>query len=492
MRNEAFSILIITVLLYSVITPMNILPDVEALKSQGIPSGNYGSATRDKVCGDRLCSEIKEENESESKDTAKQDESKKNTKSPPQEPRQNLGQVCTLEHMPVCGIDKRTYGNMCYLETAGVKLAHEGACERTERPPAACTKEYAPVCGTDENTYGNTCMLKSSGEEFAYEGECRKEENTISDEDDFVATIHPEKMTSVFPIPDNAKGPQIDHSKGYLIEEIKDGLYWITDGAYQVMFLTTGEGVIVVDAPPSIGQNILNAITETTDEPITHVVYSHTHNDHIGAAGIYPDDAIIIAHSETALQLEQRNDPNRPVPTITFEDKYMLNVGNQKLELQYLGPIHEPGNIFIYAPNQKILMLVDVVFPGWVPFKDLAMAEDVPAFIAAHDKILEYDFDTFIGGHLTRLGTLEDIRIQQEYFQDIQTNAEIANQQVDFMAIGQKVGFENIWLVFQIYADKITQQCTDATVPNWIDKLGGADLFTYDHCWKISESQRID
>ena len=304
--------------------------------------------------------------------------------------------------------------------------------------------------------------------------------------------IHPEKMTSSAPVPDNAKGPQIDYSKGYLVEEISEGLYWVTEGAYQGMFLVTGEGVIVVDAPPSIGQNYLKAIEEVTDEPITHVIYSHAHNDHIGAASIFPEDATIIAHKLTAEKLEIRNDPNRPVPTVSFEEKYTLEVGNQILELEYHGPMHAPGNIFIYAPQQKVLMLVDVVFPGWVPFKDLAMAEDVPFFIYAHDKILEYDFETFIGGHLTRLGTPEDVQIQKEYFDDIQKNAGLANQQVDFMEIGQKVGFENIWLVFQIYADTITQQCTDATLPNWIDRLGGADLFTYDHCWKISESQRID
>lgn len=304
--------------------------------------------------------------------------------------------------------------------------------------------------------------------------------------------IHPEKMTSSAPVPDNAKGPQIDYSKGYLVEEISEGLYWVTEGAYQGMFLVTGEGVIVVDAPPSIGQNYLKAIEEVTDEPITHVIYSHAHNDHIGAASMFPEDATIIAHKLTAEKLEIRNDPNRPVPTVSFEEKYTLEVGNQILELEYHGPMHAPGNIFIYAPQQKVLMLVDVVFPGWVPFKDLAMAEDVPFFIYAHDKILEYDFETFIGGHLTRLGTPEDVQIQKEYFDDIQKNAGLANQQVDFMEIGQKVGFENIWLVFQVYADTITQQCTDATLPNWIDRLGGADLFTYDHCWKISESQRID
>jgi len=331
------------------------------------------------------------------------------------------------------------------------------------------------------------CMNPPSAEKWYKSGIAEPVEQ-ISE----ASTPHPEKMKSAAPIPETAKGPQIDFSKGYLVEEIKDGLYWITDGAYNTIFLTTGEGVIVVDAPPSIGENYLNAIAEVTEEPITHVIYSHTHIDHIGAASIFPDDAVIISHKDVASELEKRNDSNRPIPTETFDDEYLLEVGSQSLELKYDGPMHVPGNIFIYAPEQKVLMVVDVIFPGWTPFKDLAMAQDVPAFLAAHEKILEYDFETFVGGHLTRLGTSEDVEIQKEYFQDIQNNAATANQQVDFMAIAQEVGFENPWLIFQIYADSITQQCTDATVPNWIDRLGGVDLFTYDHCWKISESQRID
>ena len=304
--------------------------------------------------------------------------------------------------------------------------------------------------------------------------------------------LHPEKMKHSAPVPDTAKGPQIDLSKGYLVEEIHDGLYWVTDGAYNTMFLTTGQGVIVVDAPPSIGENYLKAINEVTDESITHVIYSHAHNDHIGSANIFPEDATYISHQEIADTLSKRNDPNRPIPSVTFEENYDLEIGNQKLELAYYGPIHEPGNIFIYAPNQKVLMVVDVVFPGWVPFKDLAMAQSVPEFLESHDKILEYDFETFIGGHLTRTGTVEDVQLQKEYFEDIQKSAAKANQDISFMAIGQEVGFENLWLVFQVYADSITQQCVDEVTPKWINKLGGADLFTYDHCWKISESQRID
>ena len=84
-------------------------------------------------------------------------------------------------------------------------------------------------------------------------------------------------------IPEAAKGPAIP-SKGYLVEEIREGLFWVTDGAYNTIFLVTDKGVVAVDAPPTIGKNYLKAISEVTDKPITHVIYSHAHIDHIGAA----------------------------------------------------------------------------------------------------------------------------------------------------------------------------------------------------------------
>ena len=96
------------------------------------------------------------------------------------------------------------------------------------------------------------------------------------------------------------QAPEIDPQKGYSVIEIKDGLYWVNSGGYQVMFLTTGKGVIAVDAPEAIGEKYLQAISDVTDEPITHVIYSHTHKDHIGAAHIFPDDAVYIAHQDAA------------------------------------------------------------------------------------------------------------------------------------------------------------------------------------------------
>jgi glyoxylase-like metal-dependent hydrolase (beta-lactamase superfamily II) len=303
------------------------------------------------------------------------------------------------------------------------------------------------------------------------------------------------------PLPGTAGGVSIDQTKGYFVDEINDGVYWVTEGLYQVMFVVTSEGVIVADAPPSIGNKILEAIAEVTNKPITHVIYSHSHADHIAAASIYPPEATYIAHEETLAQLE-RDRPFPfgifvgggpvPLPTVTFSDNYTLNVGDKTLELEYRGVNHDRGNIYIYAPEQKVLMLIDVIFPGWIPFKELAVAEDAPGFYQVHEDILSFDFETLISGHMGRLGSREDVEIQQEYFLDIQANAAQALQTVDFFAIAQDVGFENSWLLFDTYLDAVGQECADLTLAKWQGQLGGADIWTFSHCSVVIESLRID
>lgn len=293
-------------------------------------------------------------------------------------------------------------------------------------------------------------------------------------------------------IPEIAKGSAIP-SKGYLVEEIRDNLYWVTDGVYNTMFLVSNDGVIAVDAPPSLGEKYVMAIKEVTDLPIKFVIYSHSHADHIGAAGsIFPDNVTYIAHEDTANLLKIANDSKRPISSVTFKDHYNVTLGNQTLELDYNGLNHEPGNIYIYAPKQKTLMLVDVVFPGWAPFKDLAITSFVPGFVKAHEIVLTYDFDSFIGGHLTRLGTVDDVKIQREFVNDLINASRTANGNHDFMAFVGEYGLSNPWLVFSKYADAITNDCTKSMLAKWKDRLGGTEEFMESHCWKMTESQRVD
>ena len=279
---------------------------------------------------------------------------------------------------------------------------------------------------------------------------------------------------------------------GYVMDEIADGVFWLSDGAYQSMFVLTDEGVIAIDAPPTLGNNILRAIARVTRKPITAVVYTHQHSDHVGAMSIYPDGVPFYAQRVTADRLVALADPHRPPATVIFEDTLTIDAGDHSLRLDYPGPNHAEGNIFVFVPEQRVLMLVDVIFPGWVPFSNLALSANVPGFIKAHEQALDYDFDTLVGGHVTRPGTPHDVRVQLEYMTDLRVTAEAALSSVDLEATLAPVDPGNVWAVFRGYLDAVAAQTADELVPRWKDRLGGADVFTLPNAWAMAESLRLD
>ncbi|WP_430905855.1 MBL fold metallo-hydrolase [Maribacter sp. 2-571] len=293
-------------------------------------------------------------------------------------------------------------------------------------------------------------------------------------------------------LPETSYGPAIDPAKGYLVAEIDERLYWVTDGLYNAMFLVYDEGVIAVDAPPTIGQNYLKAIAEVTEKPVTHLVYSHSHTDHIGAAGLFPKGIEIVAHEDTKAILERRKDPRRPIPTKVFEKNHEIVLGDQLLRLTYHGKNHIEGNIFIHAPKQKVLMLVDVIFPGWVPFKNLGIAEDVPGYMEAHDIALDYDFETFIAGHVTRLGNRADVEVSKAFVTDLKETAQQAFGKVDFMKSAQETGFEDKWKMYNTYFEKVVDVATAEMKKKWDGKLGGIDTYLRDDVWAMCESLSVD
>ena len=275
-------------------------------------------------------------------------------------------------------------------------------------------------------------------------------------------------------------------AKGYIVQEIRDRLYWLSDGAYNTMFVVSSDGVIAIDPLPTLGTNYLRAIAQVTDKPVTHIIYSHEHTDHIGAAHLFDKTATIVAQNETAKLLATRNDPRRPMPTITFEDTYTLTVGDQTLVLDYKGVNHAAGNIFIYAAKQKVLMLVDVIYPGYMPYPNLGIAVDVPGYLKAHRDALTYDFDTLVAGHVDRLGTRRDVEVSLAFATDLQNAAARQLAERPFPNYLQEHPSENKWFVHDAYEKQLVDRCYAELLPKWQVLLAGAELTLKSQCWSMS------
>lgn len=182
-------------------------------------------------------------------------------------------------------------------------------------------------------------------------------------------------------------------------------------------FVITPAGVVVIDAlgSPRLAERMTQAIRRLTDKPVTHVILTHYHADHIYGLQYFKQlGAQVIAHvaakeymqSDTAQQrLEaSRTDlapwidaQTRLVPADTWiEGATTLRVGGVVFELDRVGPSHTPEDITVYVPSEKLLFAGDLFFNGRLPFVGRANSSQ---WIQSLDRLLAYDTRTVVPGH---------------------------------------------------------------------------------------------
>src|SRR5258705_4944107 len=146
------------------------------------------------------------------------------------------------------------------------------------------------------------------------------------------------------PVPKSALGPAL-HAQGYYVGRVEQNLYSITDATYQCAFLTTKDGVVLLDAPPTIGHNIQRATDQIAaangvSNKVKYLIYSHHHADHGGASSLFGKNVVRIGHEETRRLLIRDNDPARPAPEEIFQDRRTLDIGGTRIELAWHGSNH--------------------------------------------------------------------------------------------------------------------------------------------------------
>ncbi|MEY9871666.1 glyoxylase-like metal-dependent hydrolase (beta-lactamase superfamily II) [Streptacidiphilus sp. MAP12-33] len=297
------------------------------------------------------------------------------------------------------------------------------------------------------------------------------------------------------PIPAGSLGPALN-ADGYYVGRIKDNLHWVTDGTYQAAFLLTREGVVLFDAPPTIGHNLQRAIDAVAGpagmpNKVTHIVYSHHHADHLGGSFLFGKDVVRIGHTQNRALLLRDNDPARPLPNHTFDERMTLHVGGERVELAHLGTNHTPDNIYIHFPDHDTLMLVDINLPGWVPFDSFNLNEDVQGSIAAPAKAMAYPWSTYIGGHMGRLGTRADMTTYQQYVEDLIVGAKASLTAVDPTPFFAKYG-DNTWAAVKNYQAAQVKYAADPVVRKYTGVLAAADVYTESTAFVLLEAVRLD
>jgi glyoxylase-like metal-dependent hydrolase (beta-lactamase superfamily II) len=309
------------------------------------------------------------------------------------------------------------------------------------------------------------------------------------------ATIDTSNLPDYAPVPPSALGPALN-DQGYYVGRVERNLYWVTDGVYQCAFLTTSDGVVVLDAPPTIGHNIQRAVDEIAaangvSNKVNYLVYSHHHSDHVGAASLFDKNVTRIGHEETRKLLLRDDDPARPPNEETFEDNRTLEIGGERIDLAYYGPNHSPDNIVIHLPDHDTLMLIDIVNPGWAPIYLSNLTEDIPGYLEAPANALAYSWKHFIGGHNGRLGTRDDVTLHQQYMADIAENSRKAIDTVDPTPYFVKYG-ENVWAGLKGYLDEIAATAAQPVIEKYTGVIAAADVFTESTTFQVMQSIRLD
>jgi glyoxylase-like metal-dependent hydrolase (beta-lactamase superfamily II) len=205
--------------------------------------------------------------------------------------------------------------------------------------------------------------------------------------------------------------------------------------ATNVVAVKTAQGIVVIDThiSPSIARRCRAAIEKTFGEgKLAYVVNTHFHLDHAGGNLAFAD-ATIVGHDNTRPLQEQKEmadwakaaleqgrkklgevgtaseegkriargnalwaevvaDYEKPgiavPPTLTFDDRMTLHLGDVTLRLIYFGRAHSTSDIFVYLPEQKVLVAAALVAPGQLAGGHTTDEWDVPQWLAAYDAVL--------------------------------------------------------------------------------------------------------
>jgi cyclase len=276
------------------------------------------------------------------------------------------------------------------------------------------------------------------------------------------------------------------------VEKLKDNLFVLKGGGGNTAVFITASGVTVVDTKnPGWGEPILDKIKTLTNKPVTTLINTHSHADHVSGNVAFPATVEVVTHENTKANMEQmraysgRQEPpvnvfkqsnGKGLPKRTFKDRMSLGSGNDQIELYYFGPGHTNGDAWVVFPSLRTVHAGDIFSGKNVPFLDannggsgVAIGDTLQK---AHDGIK--NVDTIITGHSTQM-RWADLKEYADFNKDFLNDVRAAKQ------AGRTVAdVASTW--------KIPAKYTGYAVPQ-ADRLTGNVQVVYDELNRAGKSR---
>ena len=156
-------------------------------------------------------------------------------------------------------------------------------------------------------------------------------------------------------------------------EQVSPNVYKIFGAGGNTTFFVRSDGVVLVDTKlANNGAAILAKVREVTDKPVTMIINTHSHPDHLGSNQEIDTarggNVQVVVQANTAKRMAAMPTNNRV--TQSFDDRLTLGSGADQIDLYYFGPGHTDGDAFVVFPAAKTIMMGDIMAWSMAPLID--------------------------------------------------------------------------------------------------------------------------
>ncbi len=212
----------------------------------------------------------------------------------------------------------------------------------------------------------------------------------------------------------------------YVLQRLTDRSYYFQRLFYSTTFYVGDTGVLLFDALEGRGEQLHKAIREVTPLPVTTMVYSHFHVDHVGDAQFWVDEAQkagvtlrIVATTATAdkMAFMQSRLPKATLVLPRLNDSFTF----EKLTVEvhrFRHPAHTDDHAAWLLKEEKVLHAPDLLSPDQLPMMGFAVSDTVVYHESNLKEVAALDWLYFVGGH-GNIGSKSDFEFQLGFLTDL-------------------------------------------------------------------------